>query len=355
MPKISILGTGWGVKIQAIAFRAAGWDLHAVWGRDHAKAEAAKLEHGFVHAPVSWREALHGADLVSITTPPMEHLEQTLAALEAGVNVLCEKPMAMHVGEAQAMVDAAARSSAWALVDHELRFLPVRQKMRDLIADGFVGTPRAAEVRLVGGGRADSNRPFNWWSSRALGGGVLGAAGSHVLDGLRFVLGREATMLGARLNTAVTALPDSSGVMQTVDSDDYAALVLDFEGVPCTVLMNVAARHGFEDAVWVHGSEGSLVLRGGLKLEGAHTGEALQDLTPPAAMDIPDGLNSSNGFEVGTVLIAQYLREVIESGSKPAMGATLEDGLHVQTLMDEARRLSGWADGGELMMVRAIG
>ena len=346
MPKLTILGTGWGVKIQAIAFRAAGWDLHAIWGRDPAKAQAAKLEHGFAHAPASWREAMQGADLVSITTPPMEHLEQTLAALELGVNVLCEKPMAMNVSEAQAMVNAVRSTGPWALVDHELRFLPVRQKMRDLIADGFIGTPRAAEVRLVGGGRADSNRPFNWWSSRALGGGVLGAAGSHVLDGLRFVLGREAAMLGARLNTAVTALPDSSGAMQTVDSDDYAALVLDFEGVPVTVLMNVAARHGFEDAVWVHGSEGSLVLRGGLKLEGARTGEALQDLSPPAMTGIPDGLNSGNGFEVGTVLIAQYLRGVIESGARPGDGATLEDGLRVQALMDEARRLSGWAEPG---------
>ena len=342
MPKISILGTGWGVKVQALAFKSAGWDLHAIWGRDHAKAEAARLEHGFAVAPVSWRDALLGADLLSITSPPMEHLEQTLAALEAGVNVLCEKPMAMHAGEAQTMVDAAARSSAWALVDHELRFLPVRQKMRDLIADGFVGDLRAVEVRLVGGGRADSNRPFNWWSSRALGGGVLGAAGSHVLDGLRFVLGREAKMLGARLNTAVTQLPDSSGALQTVDSDDYASMILDFEGVPATVLMNVAARHGFEDVVWVHGAAGSLALRGGLKLEGARTGEALQDLTPPAATGIPEGLNTSNGFEVGTVLIARALREVIESGSKPTIGATLEDGLRVQALMDEARRLSGW-------------
>jgi predicted dehydrogenase len=343
MPKLTVLGTGWGVRVQAAAFRAAGWDLHAVWGRDHAKALAAQQEHGFAHAPQSWQAAIIGADLVSITTPPMEHRAQTLAALELGVNVLCEKPMALNVTEAQAMVDAVQSSKAWALVDHELRFLPVRQTMRDLIADGFVGTLRAAEVRLVVGARADSNRPFNWWSSRALGGGVLGAIGSHVLDGLRFVLGREAQVTGVRLNTAVNELRDPSGAVQTVDSDDYAALLLDFGGVPVTVTLNAAARHSFEDVLSVHGSSGSLVLRDGLKLEGAKTGQALHDLTPPITATLPAGLNPSNGFEVGTLLLAAHLRDCLERGVRPDQGATLEDGLKVQTLMDEARRLAGWA------------
>ncbi len=344
MPKVAILGTGWGVRVQAIAFRAAGWDLHAVWGRNASKAEAARKEHGFASAPASWQAALEGADLVSITTPPMEHLEQTRVALERGVNVLCEKPMALRASEARAMVDAARASGAWALIDHELRFLPVRQQMRDLIADGFIGQPRAAEVRMVFGGRADATCPFNWWSSRALGGGVLGAIGSHVLDGLRFVLGREASVIGAQLATAVTKLPDSSGALQTVDSDDYAALLLNFAGVPVNVLLNMTARHGFEDVLIVHGSSGSLVLRDGLKLEGAKTGEMLQNLTPPLGMTVPAALNSSNAFEVGTVLLASYLRELIENGARPDAGASFDDGLKVQELMDEARRLAGWAE-----------
>jgi predicted dehydrogenase len=342
MPKISILGTGWGVKVQALAFKSAGWDLHAIWGRSQEKAQAAQSEFGFAHAPQDWREALDGADLVSITTPPFEHLEQTLAALQNGNNVLCEKPMAMSVQEAQTMVQAAQNAKGWALVDHELRFLPVRQKMRDLIANGAIGELRAAEVRLVSGSRADPNRAYNWWSSRAMGGGVLGAAGSHVLDGLRFVLGREATLLGAQLNTAVRQLPDSSGAMQTVDSDDYAAMLLDFSGIPTTVLMNVAARHGFEDVLLVHGADGTLALRGGLKLEHAKAGETVwQDISPEPTQGIPDGIGG-NGFEVGTVLIARYLRQVLEQGVRPDQGATLEDGLKVQSLMDAARVSSGW-------------
>jgi predicted dehydrogenase len=342
MPKISILGTGWGVKVQALAFKSAGWELHAVWGRNHQKAQAAQTEFGFASAPQNWQDALEGADVVSITTPPFEHLEQTLAALKNGNNVLCEKPMAMNLQEAQAMVDATQTAKGWALVDHELRFLPVRQKMRDLIASGAIGEPRAAEVRLVSGSRADSNRAYNWWSSRAQGGGVLGAAGSHVLDGLRFVLGREATLLGAKLNTAVQQLPDSSGGMQTVDSDDYAAMLLDFSGVPTTVLMNVAARHGFEDVLLVHGADGTLALRGGLKLEHAKTGEtSWHDISPEPAQGIPEGLGG-NGFEVGTVLIARYLHQVVENGTRPNQGATLEDGLKVQILMDAARAASGW-------------
>jgi predicted dehydrogenase len=342
MPKVAILGTGWGVRVQARNFRAAGWDLHAVWGRDPLKAQSAQLEHGFTHAPATWQEALEGADLVSITTPPMEHLEQTVQALNRGVNVLCEKPTALNVGEVHQMLEAAKHSKAWALVDHELRFLPARQKMRQLIADGFIGEPRAAEVRLVAGRLANPNQTYNWWGNRALGGGALGAIGSHVLDGLRFVLEREGRVTGAHLNTAVKTLPDANGTMHTVDSDDYAALLLDFEGIATTVTLNLAARHGFEDVLWIHGSTGSLVLRNGLELKGAGTGEALQDLSPPATAGLAEGSSLNNAFEVGTLLIAQYLRETVEAGVKPTQGASLEDGLRVQELMDRARRLSGW-------------
>ncbi len=107
MPKISILGTGWGVKVQALAFKSAGWDLHAIWGRNAVKAAAAQSEFGFSSAPERWQDALEGADLVSITTPLFEHLEQTVFALKQGYNVLCEKPMAMNVAEAQRWLNSA--------------------------------------------------------------------------------------------------------------------------------------------------------------------------------------------------------------------------------------------------------
>lgn len=342
MPKLSILGTGWGVRVQAPAFRAAGWTMHAIWGRSPEKVAAARLEHGFNHAPAAYRDAMAGADLVSIVTPPMEHLEQTRTALELGVNVLCEKPTALDATEAQAMLEAAKTSKAWALLDHELRFVPARRKMRELFLDGFIGELRSVEARIAGESRADPSRPWNWWSSRALGGGILGAVGSHVLDGLRFVTNRELEIVSARLDTGVRERKDDSGGLRAVDSDDYAALILEIDGAPGTVVLNAAARQALTDVLILRGSDGTLILRGGLKLEGARGNDrVLADITPSIPDEVPLAMRT-DPWKLGTYLIAKSLRVQIETGSRPSEGATLEDGVVVQSLLDRARALAGW-------------
>ncbi len=342
MPKLSILGTGWGVRVQAPAFRAAGWTLHAIWGRSPDKVASARLEHGFHHAPANWKDAMIGADLVSIVTPPMEHLEQTRTALDMNINVLCEKPTALNADEARQMLEAAHRSRAWALVDHELRFVPARRRMRELFQGGFIGELRSVEARVAGESRADPSRPWNWWSSRVLGGGILGAVGSHVLDGLRFVTDRDVRIVAARLETAIKQRKDETGALIPVDSDDYAALIIDLQGAPGTIMLNAAARQALTDVLILRGSEGTLILRGGIKLEGARGSErVLQDITPAIPDDVPLAMRT-DPWKMGTYLIAKALRDVIESGGKPTDGATLEDGLRAQELLDETRKLAGW-------------
>ncbi len=343
MPKLSILGTGWGVRVQAPAFRAAGWTMHAIWGRSPEKVAAARLEHGFNHAPAAYRDAMIGADLVSIVTPPMEHLEQTRTALELGVNVLCEKPTALSAAEAEAMLEAAKTSKAWALLDHELRFVPARRRMRELFLDGYIGELRSVEARIARESRADPAGSWNWWSSRALGGGFLGAVGSHVLDGLRFVTERELEIISARLDTGVKARKDETGAMRPVDSDDYAALIVEVGGAPGTIVLNAAARQALTDVLILRGSDGTLILRGGLKLEGARGNDrVLADITPPTPDDVPLAMRV-DPWKLGTYLIAQALRAQIETGTRPLEGATLEDGLVVQKLLDRTRNLAGWA------------
>ncbi len=343
MPKLSILGTGWGVRVQAPAFRAAGWTMHAIWGRSPERVAAARLEHGFNHAPTSFHDAMIGADLVSIVTPPMEHLEQTRTALAMGVNVLCEKPTALNTTEAKSMLEAAKTSKAWALVDHELRFVPARRKMRELFLDGFIGELRSVEARVAGESRADPSRPWNWWSSRELGGGILGAVGSHVMDGLRFVTNRELEIISARLDTGVRERKDDSGAVRPVDSDDYAALMIAVGGAPGTIVLNAAARQALTDVLILRGSDGTLILRGGIKLEGARGNDrVLADITPTIPDDVPLAMRT-DPWKLGTYLIAHALRELIETGARPSEGATLEDGLIVQELLDRARSLAGWS------------
>src|SRR5207248_3264473 len=151
--------------------------------RDHAEKVAREFD--IKHVESSWRAlvARDDVDLVSIVTPPVKHCEMTLAALENGKAVLCEKPMAMNAVEARRMTESAREAGVLALIDHELRFLPGRLKMRELLQNGEIGKVKHAKLTFRADSRADLNRPWNWWSDKTQGGGALGAIGSHVIDG----------------------------------------------------------------------------------------------------------------------------------------------------------------------------
>src|SRR5258707_13591778 len=115
----------------------------------------------------------------------------TVAAVERGKAVLCEKPMAIDAEEALRMTERAREAGVLALIDHELRFLPGRLKLRELLRRGDIGKVRHARLTFRSDSRADPNRPWNWWSDKKQGGGALGAIWSHLVDGFRWLLDAE--------------------------------------------------------------------------------------------------------------------------------------------------------------------
>ena len=123
-----------------------------------------------------------------------------IAAARAGKHVLCEKPFAMNLDEAEAMLAAAEGSGVTHLVGHEFRWAVDRAVVGRAIADGAIGEPRLATfisyVPLVADPAA---RTPEWWFDPGSGGGWLGASGSHVIDQIRTWLGDFAEV-SARLN-----------------------------------------------------------------------------------------------------------------------------------------------------------
>src|SRR5687768_6330490 len=107
MAKIGIVGTGWGARVQVPAFREAGLKIGGIAGRDPAKTRKLADELG-VRAFESWRDLVAAdVDVITIVTPPIEHLEMATAALAAGKHVISEKPTAMNAAEAEELVARA--------------------------------------------------------------------------------------------------------------------------------------------------------------------------------------------------------------------------------------------------------
>src|SRR5918996_3774178 len=159
------------------------------------RAEAVAKEFGIEHVASDWQElvAHNDVDLVSIVTPPATHMEITLAALEQRKAVLCEKPMALNADEAGRMAERARAAGVLALIDHELRFLNSRRTMRGMLQTGAIGTVRHCNYVFRSDYRGLADRGWDWWSDAAMGGGTLGAIGSHVVDSFRWILSAEVT------------------------------------------------------------------------------------------------------------------------------------------------------------------
>lgn len=345
MTKVGIIGTGWGTRVQIPAFRRAGLEVGAIAGRNPEKTEDLARKNGIPRWFSDWRELIdeEEIDLVTVVTPPFQHLEMTRAALEAGKHVLCEKPTAMNAGEARELVEAAdAHSDRIALIDHELRFLPAWCAARGCIDE--IGEIRWAEARYASPSRNDPGRVWNWWSSEAHGGGVLGAVGSHLIDACRYFIG-EISHVRAILRTFIKERPGRDGNPKTVTSDDWATLDLKFEsGAIAAITLSVVNGVDEPTELIIHGSRGSMKLIENrfLLAEVADEWESqFVESEDPIIGDSPGGF-----FGTGTIYLGRALDRAISEGSEAALvpGATFEDGLRQQLAIDAARRSS--ANGG---------
>ena len=190
-----------------------------------------------------------------------------IAVLAAWCHVLCEKPMALSTAEATEMRDAAQRAGVVQLaIDHELRFSRTG-KVRQLIAEGFIGQPRHVLLSFSMPPSGATRRcPGSWWYDAARGGGVLGAVGSHQIDLLRYWLGEIEGVLGT-VETYVRERPDpASGGRQAVTSDDFTDLALRFaSGAVGVVMLSVVTAHarGYRIEVWAMPGRSSWTSRSG--------------------------------------------------------------------------------------------
>jgi predicted dehydrogenase len=336
MAKIGIIGTGWGARVQVPAFREAGHEVTAIAGRDSERTRSIAHDLGLTpHA--NWRDLLSAdVDLVTIVTPPSEHLEMATAALAAGKHVLSEKPTAMDAGEARQLFEAAAaRPQQIALIDHELRFLPAWRDARDRI--GEIGPIRYVEMRYSSPSRGDRNRAWNWWSDASHGGGVWGAIGSHLVDTIRYFAG-EITTVQALMKTFVESRPFGDGTRQ-VTSDDFAAVHCELaSGGVAVMSMSVVAGLDEPTTITIHGERGAMRLVDESLLV-SHESRPFEWRSGGELAKRP-GNSAGGAFGSGTYYLGVALRAAIDDGDAAALApaATFGDGLAQQQVLDAARR-----------------
>lgn len=344
---IGIIGTGFARKTQIPAFaEIEKAEVVSVASGHFENAESTAKEFGIGHFTDNWRETVErdGVDLVCITTPPVTHKEMTLRSIELGKHILCEKPMAMNVEEAQEMTGQAKEKQILALIDHELRFLNGRQKAFGMLRDGKIGKVIHAKYHFANSSRGDTERPWSWWSNIEAGGGALGAIGSHVVDSFRWFLNTEISEVFCQLHTHVKQRPsEKMGEMKKVTTDDETLMILKFaennltQDATANVSLSMVEAGKYRNAIEFFGTKGALQIEDGGEIFFAKIGKGEWSEIEVDLGEVAPKMRVS-GWSRGFMNFSrEIISALLEGKTSIKHAATFEDGLQVQKVLDAAR------------------
>ncbi len=219
--RVAMIGHGFMGAAHSVGWRQAprmfplpdDVEMSVIVGRNAGAVADAASRWGWREAATDWREVIarDDIDIVDIVTPGDSHAEIAIAALGAGKHVLCEKPLANTVEEAEAMADAASRAAAHgvrSMVGFTYRRVPAVTFLRDLIAQGAVG--RIGQVRAAyrQDWLVDPEMPLGWrLQKERAGSGALGDIGAHIVDMTQFVTGLDVATVSGTVDTIVKERP----------------------------------------------------------------------------------------------------------------------------------------------------
>ncbi|UYT88881.1 Gfo/Idh/MocA family protein [Priestia megaterium] len=270
-----------------------------------------------VKAYTSYEELLASGtvEAVSVCTPNYLHAPISVAALNSGVHVLCEKPMATSEEEANAMIEAAKVNEKKLMIGHNQRFVASHQKARQLIESGDIGKIYSFRTTFGHGGpqqwSVDGTNSWFFKKEQAFI-GAMGDLGVHKTDMLRYILGEEIVEVGAFVESNAK---DYSNV------DDNAVCVLKTESGIIGTLAASWAYNGKEDnSTIVYGEEGIL------RLEDDPTYSLVAQYATGEVVNYELGKIQSNdeGGQSNSHVIEQFVDAVAEDKESPVPG---EEGL----------------------------
>jgi len=349
--RVGVIGTGLAAQYLHLPGLKShpGAHLSAICGRDRNRAAemAAKYEIPAVYTDYHEMIAKAGLDAVVVATPDDLHYPMTMAALEAGLHVLCEKPLAYDAAQARAMYQKAEAAGVQHMVFFTYPWQPHYRYIHQLLADGYVGHPRHCQMSYVGGyGRTPA---YGWRFDAQRANGALGDLGSHLIQFARQYVG-EIARVSAHLATFVAREgPDGQAL---APANDASVLAVEFaNGAHGTLQVSAVAdiaKRGQEQHLVLYGETGTLESRtfsGSSEISGARSGSDRSGSDHFETLQIPDeywGDVPRDDFfaifqrqAVGGRLFVDAIREgKVPDGRMPF--PTFYDGLRVQQVIDAA-------------------
>jgi predicted dehydrogenase len=275
-PAAILIGAGFVGKAHVDALRRLGVEVHGVLGSTPERSEESRAELGLLRAYASIEEAAADstASVAHVCTPNYLHLEQASTLLRAGKHVLCEKPLATDTAESEILVKLARECQRAGGVAYNLRYYPLCQEAKALVASGAIGTPRLVHGSFLQDWLLYAT-DWNWRLVPQLGGELRAVSdiGTHWLDLVMWIAGAKVDEVCADLGTTVPVRQRPRGRVETfktrsteefdevpITTDDYASVLLHFANDMRGAMTVSQVSAGRKARLWfeIDGTDGSL-------------------------------------------------------------------------------------------------
>ncbi|MFO7697946.1 MAG: Gfo/Idh/MocA family oxidoreductase [Anaerolineae bacterium] len=303
-------------------------------------------------------------DLISVCTSNDMHHAVAMAAIARGLDVYCEKPMALTLAEAREMADAAERAGIRTGVNFSHRRTPASRLVKEIIDSGALGNLYHVSALYAAGSPTYAETPGTWRNVREKAGfGGLGDMGSHMLDMVNWWLGSEVTRVAATMRTFVPERVDrATGLPMQVTTEDEGLVLVEYANGALGHLCGgyTFTGRGYDQRAEIYGTKGGLMYdqQHAYQLKVYLPGDALADYTVVERGGTPDNPYS-------TILVPERLQG-LRPGQVPARRTVLMDfldaylsecefsfepgfreGLFVQEVLEAVRRADDtrcWVD-----------
>ncbi len=344
--RVGVVGTGFGALVHVPAFKSIpGVEVIALCGIDNDRVHEIAEQHQIPYTFHDYGEMLLSGkiDAVTVAAPPDMHHAMAVAACEADIHILCEKPLATSAAEARDIEQMVRDSGICHGVAFHRRYEPARKRMKQLVEQGFIGDLHSVSVIVYRSTlRSGPARPDRWTAHQDRGGGVLSMIASHYVDQLRWWFGEIHATSGLTHTAVKEQLASGFGDGPVVDADDNTAFIMRFaSGAIGSVSISYTAAADVGEEIVVSGGDGMLAIQEPDQIVGARRGDSVRSVMSKEDRRPASGPRAVDPFRD---LASDWVR-AIRSGSE--FTPSFEDGARVQEVLDavtQSQRLRRWID-----------
>lgn len=339
--KVGIIGGGFGLSVQAPII-----SMHP-----HMEVVAVSTMHRhqlpdeffyWNNPPKHYRNwvkmlEVEELDLLFVSSLPPNHYEMVKSAMQKRIHVVCEKPFTMNSKESKQLLQLSKESEVKVIIDFEWRFLPIRQKMKQMLKDDLIGKILHFEHHVsIPQFHYLQTTKQGWQGEKDKFGGMLGAAGSHMIDCLTWLLQDDVQVVNGLLHTHI---PNGAGEKR--DADDAFFIHGKMKSRSTFSIQFISGvNHGFGSRINIYGSRGTISLINNQQLRFGKASDRLKKLDPLRQLKVPQHLSKeASEYYPAFYPFLEKVYEFIAFNKMDNDLPLIEDGHRNQIILDRIRGL----------------